>query len=377
MCRPPKPRTLRVPRPPSCPLPLTTPQHVRCYPGLVSKALTNTGFNHAVPSPITPWPHNFPAPTPRFTKPLASPINWAKIPGLKREHVEAYELRAPWNPAPMTFEAVTRETQHLRGRVPSEECVRKRFKKACLAVFQCSGVYFEDTALGLEAYGVPKQKDLKSMIEVVTRTAGERTAPSTKRPDHPPPIHHHETAIYTGDLITIQLQPPSDSPHARPSLRLCPTHLLPNPHILNTYTVTVADDQEIHIVGLTPTLPFSPAAFDHWLACVAFGPRRSFPARTYECREVADRQYMVRDNGRSGAPTLRLLLETYCVSRLLGTRVASAMIRRKILAKLEEGVGERDKEMLRGWLGDEDSMLDAAREVLGEEVLGRLGVTRN
>ncbi|KAJ4983444.1 hypothetical protein SVAN01_11052 [Stagonosporopsis vannaccii] len=339
------------------------------------------GFSQAVPAPFAPWNHNFPAPTPRFAHPLPScPINWSAITGLTAEQIEAYELRAPWNPDPTTFSTVRTTTIFLASkRVPSEECVRKRFRKACLAIFKCSGVFFEETALGLEDYGVPKQAELRNLIgdiraaalrtatptpppTVTTTTAASTTTASARATAYQRPKRgNSEVSIYTGEVVAFRLKATRNS---RPTIRICDRRLVANDRILLVYDVTVTQRNALQIESAVPTLPFSTDAFDRWHASVCFGKRRTFPRRDYVCREVGEGEYLLRDNGKpkEECTTVGLMLETYAVSQAMGTGSTSSMIRREIVRKLRDAPSEIvgwGKEAFLGRLAVDDPLFDA------------------
>ncbi|KAF9695388.1 hypothetical protein EKO04_006669 [Ascochyta lentis] len=333
-------QTLRIPRPTCFHLPYIT--------------LPLASFNKAVPALITPWPHNFPAPTRRFPHSLSScPIDWSSITGLKQDQIEAYELRAPWNPSPLTFEAVAQQAQRIKGKIPSAECVRKRFKKASLAVFQHSGVYFETTALGLEPYGIPKQRHLNELIDAALKTTSYITTTSSI-PKQLPKTRptHHETAIYTGELVAITLQPAHTTSH--PTIRLCAKSLIHNPSLLNTYHLSITDN-EITIHQRPPTLPFSPAAFDFWHA------------------EVAEGRYMLRDGGVRGV-TGQVMLETYCLARWMGSVEVAGMVGDEVVRWMNSGefpgFESAEVEGLERWVGAGDALVGVVRGFLERGVGG-------
>lgn len=330
----------------------------------------NSGFTQSVLSPVTPWPHSFPAPTPRLAQPLPScPIDWTKINGLKPEHIEAYELRAPWNPRPETFRAVAQQTQHLaNGEQPVEEGVRKRFKKANLAVFKRTGVYFEESAQGLEAYGVKKLKkeqaaSTSSPIAIDTATLADtnstapgvtQTQPRTTRRSQ----GYGEAAIYEGEVVAVQLQAPSDR---HPTIRVCDKKLIPCYDELIEYEETVAED-EAYVEAYAPFLPFPTEAFDHWLSSVCLGRTQNFPQRSYVCKEVEDGQYMLRVNSKAKKASIGLMLETYCVSQVMGTTKTSKMILDEIIAKLSKAprsVLSREDASALQYLPCDDPLYDA------------------
>jgi hypothetical protein len=222
-------------------------------------------------------------------------VNWANLNGVTEAQKEAYEIRAPWNPKPATFAVVARETQFkAKGGDPSEEGMRKRFKAASLAVFKASGVYFDSSGLGLDAYGVPKKNaELKKFIEdaglpttaaVATpssdnRPAGTPVTPTqsaTGRASHPrrvlrPAPHdddqadadriaeeHDDTKLYIGKIVTVRLQSPS--PIA--IYRHVDSELIPKYNSLLRERVSTAHGPRPVVLTLVPELLFSPAAFD-------------------------------------------------------------------------------------------------------------------
>lgn len=261
--------------------------------------------------------------------------------------------------------------------------MRKRFKKACLAIFKCSGVYFEETALGLEEYGVPKQAELRNLIGDVVAATLPTPAPTpastasaatsstdtvsftvepTPAPLHPRPTRvDREASIYAGKVVAFQLQTAEDD---CPTLRVCDKRLVPNDRILHVYNVTVDLHNNILVESKVPTLPFSTPAFDRWHASVCFGNARTFPRREYVCREIYEGEYLLRDHGKpsEGMTTIALMLETYAVSQAMGTRTASRMMLREIVRKLRSApvpVLGAEKEAFLGHLAVDDPMFDA------------------
>ncbi|KAJ4376797.1 hypothetical protein N0V86_006915 [Didymella sp. IMI 355093] len=293
-------------------------------------------FTQALAAPITPWFHPFPAPTPRLTYTLTScPVDWTKVPGLEPQHIEAYELRAPWNSRPMTFGAVAAQTQFLNnvGKQPAEEGVRKRFKIANISIFERTGVYFQDSSQGLEKYGVEKPaKPKKETASRSTCPSASGTSRRTTATQKVCKLHGDgEAAVYKGEIVAVQLQAPSES---GPSVRICDARLIPAYDELITYEEFFDDDDEPYIQAVAPFLPFSAEAFDHWHSSVCLGRAKEFPKRTMICKEIDDGQYMLRVNSRAKKASVSLMLETYIVSQAMGTSKTSDMILTALAARL-------------------------------------------
>jgi hypothetical protein len=298
--------------------------------------LMDPGFTQPLTAPITPWPHPFPAPTPRLTYTLTScPIDWTNVPDLEPQHIEAYELRAPWNPRPMTFGAVAAQTQFLNNKAeqPVEECVRKRFKIANISIFERTGVYFQESSQGLEKYGVEKPaKSTKETAPRPTRPSASGTPPRTTATRKIRRLHGDgEAAVYEGEVVAVQLQAPSES---RPSVRVCDVRLIPAYDELVTHEELLGDDDEPYIEAVVPFFPFSTEAFDHWHSSVCLGRAKEFPKRTMICKEIDDGLYMLRVNSRAKKASAGLMLETYVVSQAMGTSKTSDMILGALAARL-------------------------------------------
>lgn len=107
------------------------------------------------------WTNGQYAPTLPYTGALVCPINWAYIKArasyLTDVHIQAYEFRQPWNPDKqnLEYDAIVQRF-HANGDIAinSLEGARKRFGKANLAVFEVTGVYFENSTPGLKDHGI-------------------------------------------------------------------------------------------------------------------------------------------------------------------------------------------------------------------------------
>jgi ribosomal protein L12E/L44/L45/RPP1/RPP2 len=300
------------------------------------------------------------------------------VKGATDQQVEAYEIRQPWNPDPNTFAYVAQNTRfQCKGKAPTEEGIRKRFKAASLAVFKASGVYFEGNGIGLEAYGVPKKNsELKELIQqaATPTTAAATATPATSSSDRqstgtpassaqlasdaagtgvsssrPPAAvrralrrarraalraiprrdnrqdadEHRPKAFYTGQVVTVQLH--STSPI--PAYRNADAKLIPKYDSLLREEVSETCHARPVVLTFIPELPFSPAAFDRWFATVFFGTRTSFPTQDFVCSEVAKDTYMIKEmaRDREGEQVdIATVLETYILSTVLGTNTAAS-----------------------------------------------------
>ncbi|KAF2993884.1 hypothetical protein E8E13_002146 [Curvularia kusanoi] len=346
-------------------------------------------FTVALPAPIAPWSHPFPAPTPRMTQLISTcPIDWTKASGLKPEQIEAFELRAPWNPSPATFSSMAQNTKFLaKGSAPTEEGIRKRFKAACRAVFKTSGVYFDTSGLDLEAYGVPKTAKVKELVKEArtahvqetavnagnsldekpdpsdigqsldagvpdTTAAGHETRPrprgSRQRESAADRLAHsyYSATQWAGSVVAFEIRESSSSPA---TIRFCDARLVAHRRLFCEVS--------------------SVQAFDRWHSTVCFGGTRTrFPMREVICQQVGKQIYMLRDNGKPPAEqtTLALMIETYCLSQAMGTVGASKMIMKEIIQKLgkaDEMLSVEDVKLLRGLVHS-----DALRHTLHERM---------
>lgn len=123
-------------------------------------------FNVEIPGLHTPWLQDFPQPHARFSQDTPCPISWPMVSGLGDPDRDAYELRAPWNPKPMSWEGAVKAYVQKHGQnanIKSPEGLRKRFKRANLAIFKATGVYFYMSSLGLEEFDIPVDAKLAAM----------------------------------------------------------------------------------------------------------------------------------------------------------------------------------------------------------------------
>lgn len=192
------------------------------------------------------------------------------------------------------------------------EAVRKRFKNVNAAIFKRTGVYFPESSQGLEVWGIKKP--------VTTMD----TTP-------PPPPPSDEWTIYQGDIVAVQLKGPTDK---HTSIRVCDAKLIPAYDELVSYEEMLDEDKEPYMEAIVPLLPFSTKAFDHWHASICHGTTPRFPKRTLLCKRIGQVTYMLRVNSRARRASARLMLETYVVSRAMGTTEASDMMLAELKKKL-------------------------------------------
>lgn len=325
-------------------------------------------------------------------------MNWANVKGVTEAQKETYEIRAPWNPSPATFAFVAEKTQYLiKGKAPTEEGMRKRFKAASLAVFKVSGVYFQDNGIGLDAYGVPKKNTkLKELIQqagaptTTTAASGtpltgssdtqstETAAPSVqlassaattstsdtralRRADRrahrralrharrtaprldnrQDAIEHRPKTLYTGQVVTVQLL----SNSLIPVYRNVDAKLVPKYSSLLHEEVSTAYVARPVVLRYIPELPFRPAAFDRWLAAVCFGTRTAFPTQDFVCHGVDKGTYRLQEMARDyegETVDMGIVLETYILSTILGTdKAASDMLFSELQSRVvSQGSGD-------------------------------------
>lgn len=241
---------------------------------------------------------------------------------MEAKDIEAYELRAPWDPHPATFDAVAKQTTYpgKGGAQPSMEAVRKRFKNANRAIFELTGVYFQESSQGLEDWGI------KRPVKLREETASHPTRPTNSSTTAWAYTRLHgnsEATMFQGDVVAVQLQSPRDT---RPSIRICDLKLIPFYNSLVTHSELLDENNNPYIEAIAPFLPFSAAAFDRWHTSVCRGSARTFPNRTLICRQIDAELYMLRVNSRARKASAGLMLETYVVSQTMGTAGASSMI---------------------------------------------------
>jgi hypothetical protein len=106
---------------------------------------------------VTPWNEASATPTEVLAADSPSPVNWEYISSkrseLRKEDTATWDSRQAWKPKGQQPDwSKLGEAAGL-----SHEAMRKRFKKAALALFELTGVYFGNTACGLENYGISNE----------------------------------------------------------------------------------------------------------------------------------------------------------------------------------------------------------------------------
>ncbi|CAI6336706.1 unnamed protein product [Periconia digitata] len=123
---------------------------------LIPTAPPPEAFTVPISPKVSPWNHPWPAPTTAMSDQDACPVDWnfilSKAPHIRQDDVATWESRKPgakdgeqpsWNELSKVFDVTL-------------EAVRKRAKKVTLALFKLTGVYFSNSAAGLEEFGISK-----------------------------------------------------------------------------------------------------------------------------------------------------------------------------------------------------------------------------
>jgi hypothetical protein len=267
-------------------------------------SLTNAVFTPAPPRPMSPWPIDCPAATPVYPTTIPCPINWALIPGLTSVDQQVYELRAPWNANAKSWHTVSQlYSKQNPGKSLVDESVRKKFKKANIAVFKATGVYFRGSSIGLkEGWKVPGDIDMKALLKDVVQKAG--VAVETVFDDKLVTMFTDKELLLDGPAVTLSLQPRGCFGH---EVRHLPKKL--------------ADELRIQA---DEVIPCTGVIFDRWYSSLCFGRRHSLPRRVYKLRPIPV-GYTHEDDGTPPV-TFHTLLDTYCLSQIIGTHVVSDMI---------------------------------------------------
>lgn len=174
-----------------------------------------------------------PRPTPTSTVEVSCLVDWSlpALEGLESGEIEAYELRAPWNPKQSSWDQIKNTVRARDATAPgAAEAYRKRFWTANRAVFLATGKYYTNSLPGLGTQRwkhalVPEIANEKK--ETSAGAPESRSIPITDnasplaewysfQPD-PPPAHHVE--------VTIRATKYSIQNHTR--LRACEFRCLP------------------------------------------------------------------------------------------------------------------------------------------------------
>jgi hypothetical protein len=121
-----------------------------------------------------------PKPTPTSTVEIRCPVNWnlPALADLEPGEIEAYELRAPWNPKQPSWDKIKDTVRARDSMAPSAaEAYRKRFWTSNRAVFIATGKYYAKSLPGLGMQGGKWRPTL------VPETGSEKE-PGTKCPKY-------------------------------------------------------------------------------------------------------------------------------------------------------------------------------------------------
>jgi hypothetical protein len=123
-----------------------------------------------------------PKPTPASTIEISCPVHWdlPALAGLEPGEIEAYELRAPWNPKQPSWDKIKDTVRAQDSTAPSAaEAYRKRFWTSNRAVFLATSKYYANSLPGLGTQGG------KWKHALVPETASEKKEPGIKTPKSP------------------------------------------------------------------------------------------------------------------------------------------------------------------------------------------------
>lgn len=304
-----------------------------------------------------------PQATERYKAPALCPINWANFPEIDAIQREAYEARAPWQPEFRTWNATAKFVERETGVKISDEGMRKRFRVANKIIFDATKVYFVNSGMGLEEYGYSTDTEVAKLLKKAESINNQgqnnatsklaricqqtRSAPSLKRPKKRSSNKTDRVNIFElgecnrllihGSVMKVLVNPRPWDPNNN-TLRYIPMqtgieHRLPK-------NIT----EEI--------MPWSVTAFDLWYTIFYFKHRSGLPKRLWKVREffphtqpiffqrfpytrlaqplvdperLGDPQYTHEDIG-AFLPSMRVLLETYCLSHFTRTQAISDMI---------------------------------------------------
>lgn len=153
---------------------------------------SNAFQRNVIPLTVHPWEESWAAPTSTFPDTTECPINWEYVQNhmktLTKEQIHAYELRAPWKPhgEQRTWRELLAIVQtSAYSNVTSPEGVRKRFAKANTCVYMATGVYFENSVVGLEKFGIRIRKSVHKIKRA--RAAPKQTPQQTPKQTLRPP----------------------------------------------------------------------------------------------------------------------------------------------------------------------------------------------
>lgn len=197
------------------------------------------------------------------------------------------------------------------GKSYAEEGVRKLFRKANLAIYNATGVYFLHSSIGLmEEHDIPTDTTMASDLEKagLSQSKASKQTKAARKPNNT--CSTFDGSTITVSAVTVVLQPRG---RAQPEQRYISEEV--------AKTCGIHDGQQIACSG---------DVFDRWYSCLCFGLRHSLPKRVYLLWQSPEGHCEHRDNGVPPV-TIHTLLETYCLSQLMQTTDVSDMILDELL----------------------------------------------
>jgi hypothetical protein len=274
----------------------------------------NAGNHFKVPLTAVhqPWPFDFPQARLAYSQTTGCPIDWSVFPSIPLSQTQVYELRRPWSQNPAPWDKVRVDLAQLEGKKTlSAEGVRKRFAKVNKTVFETTGVYFLLNGHGLQqAHGVPNDSDMPGILKGAGNVKPGKSAKASEACKY---VALTQDRVTEDDISTVALQQPGQSFRA---IRHIPKKIM--------VTLNITNGQ---------TLLYTATTFDRWYTCICFGPRQSLPKRIYKLKQLPDRSYTHADEGMPPV-TVQTLLDTYCLSQLVGTTEVSDMLLDEVMRSL-------------------------------------------
>ncbi|KAF2828258.1 hypothetical protein CC86DRAFT_465975 [Ophiobolus disseminans] len=271
-------------------------------------------FNVPLPERFTPWPFSYGQATLQFTDDIPCPVNWSALAAvsvpLKHEHIATYEARHPWSPNPLSFIKVIPVVQEVIGRRLSQEGVRKWFRKANLAIYNATGVYFIHSSIGLEDHDIPTDKEMGTEIAKagISPSKASKQAKNVHKPDDSSSPFDVAAEYVPATAIILQL---------------------PGRAIIKQRFIS---EEVAKMCGIEhgQRIACSVETFGQWYTCLCFGLRHSFPKRLYSFCKPPGGRLKHHDDGVSRF-TIHTLLETYYLSQAMKTTDVSDMLLDQLL----------------------------------------------
>jgi hypothetical protein len=229
-------------------------------------------------------------------------MDWSTLNQVESKDRIIYELRAPWNPKPLSWSQVQETYNNLHGAYFSLEGIRKCFGRANKVVFAATGVYFLGSSLGLTGSGIPI--DTAMMKDLVN--AGLILKPVAKSKKAAPKVGGAASDLnFDGEVSRLVILQPGTTAHVE---RLVSREIVK--------ALSIDHDCILQV---------SASTFDRWYSCIAFGLRHTFPKRVYKLKQKSDGDFKYQDEGLPPV-TIQVLLDTYVLSQIMGTKEVSDMI---------------------------------------------------